>query len=307
MTPCPAHPAYRQSLADGRLVAAIREAYRRMARCDLCPRRCGVNRLRGERGFCRTGLRALLASAGPHFGEEAPLVGSQGSGTLFFAECNLRCVFCQNWDISQEGRGEETGLAGLAAAMLRVAARGCHNVNLVTPSHVPAQILAATALAARRGLAVPLVYNTSAYDSLETLRLLDGIVDIYMPDFKWMSRATGERLAGAPDYGEVAREALREMHRQVGDLVVDVRGVATRGLLVRHLVMPGGLADTREVMAFLAREISRDTYVNVMAQYRPVGLARQMPGLDRRPGRAEHLRAVAEAVRAGLHRVDGLL
>jgi len=302
----PVAPVYRRSLAEGRLGGAVREAYRRMAACDLCPRRCGVNRLADERGFCRTGLRPKVASAGPHFGEEAPLVGAGGSGTVFFSECNLRCVFCQNWDISWEGAGQEAGLPALARTFLHVQERGCHNVNLVTPSHVVAPVLGAVALAARRGLAVPLVYNTSAYDALETLRLLDGVVDIYMPDLKWVSPEVGARLAGAPDYWEVARAAVLEMHRQVGDLVLDGRGVALRGLLVRHLVMPDGLAGSREVMRFLADEVSRDTYVNVMAQYRPVGAAREMPPLDRRPGRAEHSQAVAAAFEAGLRRLDGI-
>jgi len=298
--------SYRESQAPGRLRNAVREAYRRMAACDLCPRRCGVNRLVGERGFCGTGLRAKVAAAGPHFGEESPLVGSGGSGTIFFSECNLRCVFCQNWDISWEGEGQEIGLPELARTFLRLQERGCHNVNLVTPSHVVAPVLGAVALAARRGLAVPIVYNTSAYDALETLRLLDGVVDIYMPDLKWVTPEVGSRLAGAPDYWDVARAAVLEMHRQVGDLVVDGRGVARRGLLVRHLVMPGGLAGSREVMGFLAREVSRNTYVNVMAQYRPVGKAREILPLDRRPDRAAHAEAVAAAVEAGLSRIDGL-
>jgi putative pyruvate formate lyase activating enzyme len=298
-------PSYRKSLEEGRLSASLREAWRRLRSCELCPRRCRVDRLRGERGFCRTGRRARVASAGPHFGEEAPLVGAGGSGTVFFSGCNLLCRFCQNWELSWEGEGREVSPAGLAGTFLGLERRGCHNVNLVTPSHVVPQILAAAALAARRGLTVPLVYNSSGYDAVETLRLLDGVVDIYMPDLKWASPEVGERLAAAPDYGEAARAAVREMHRQVGDLIVDERGVAVRGLLVRHLVMPGGLAGTREVMAFLAREVSPDTYVNVMAQYRPVGDARELPPLDRRVTRAEHADAVAEARRAGLWRIDG--
>jgi len=298
-------PAYRKSLEDGRLAVSVREAWRRLRACDLCPRLCGVDRVTGECGFCRTGRRAVLASACPHFGEEAPLVGTGGSGTVFFAECNLRCRFCQNWDLSWEGAGREAGLPELARAFLHLERRGCHNVNLVTPSHVVPQILAAVASAARQGFSVPLVYNTSAYDAVETLRLLDGVMDLYMPDLKWVSPDVGERLAGAADYGEVARAAVREMHRQVGDLVVDDRGIAVRGLLVRHLVMPGGVADTREVMEFLAREVSPNTYVNVMAQYHPVGDAQRLPPLDRRPTRAEHAEAVALARAAGLWRIDG--
>ncbi|MEW6487069.1 MAG: radical SAM protein [Thermodesulfobacteriota bacterium] len=302
-------PSYRKSLDDGRLAASLREAWRRLRSCELCPRRCRVDRLWGERGFCRTGRRARVGSAGPHFGEEAPLVGppgTGGSGTVFFSGCNLLCRFCQNWELSWEGDGREVAPSELARTFLALERGGCHNVNLVTPSHVVPQILAAVALAARRGLAIPLVYNSSGYDAVETLRLLDGVVDVYMPDLKWASPEVGERLAAAPDYGDVAREAVREMHRQVGDLVLDERGVAVRGLLVRHLVMPGGLAGTREVMAFLAREISPHTYVNVMAQYRPVGDARELPPLDRRVTRAEHAQALAEARRAGLRRIDGL-
>ena len=301
----PLQPAYRESLGDGRLSAAVRSAYRRMRSCDLCPRRCGVDRLRGEKGFCRTGRRAKVASAAPHFGEEAPLVGSGGSGTVFFAECNLRCRFCQNWEISQEGAGHEMGLSKLSRTFLSLERGGCHNVNLVTPSHVVAPILGAVALAARRGLSVPLVYNTGGYDAVDALKLLDGVVDIYMPDLKWVSPETGQRLADAPDYWEVAKAAVREMHRQVGDLVMDGRGVARRGLLVRHLVMPGGLAETEAVVDFLAREISPETYVNIMAQYRPVGEAHRLPPLDRRPTPSEHAQAVAAARRAGLYRIDG--
>ena len=229
MTRAPQTAAYRTALDDGRLLGSLREAYRRLARCELCPRRCRVNRLRDERGFCRTGLRAKVASAGPHFGEEAPLVGLGGSGTIFFSECNLRCAFCQNWDISQEGAGEEMGLPAIARTIRALERQGCHNVNFVTPSHVVPQLLGAVALAARRGLSVPLVYNSSGYDSVETLRLLDGVVDIYMPDVKWVRSEMGERLAAAPDYWEVACRALAEMHRQVGDLVLDERGVARRG------------------------------------------------------------------------------
>ncbi len=298
-------PIYRASARMGRLAASTREARQRLRRCELCPRRCGVDRLAGERGFCRTGRRARIASVGPHFGEEPPLAGTGGSGTIFFSECHLRCIFCQNWEISQEGEGEDSGLAELAGWMLALERRGCHNVNLVTPSHVVPQILGALCLAEKRGLSVPLVYNTSGYDAVETLRLLEGAVDIYMPDLKWAGRGAGERLARAPDYWDVAREAVREMYRQVGDLVLDARGVATRGLLVRHLVLPEGLAGTPRVMEFLAREISPDTYVNVMAQYHPAGESRRDPDLNRRITRREYAEAVEVARRAGLRRIEG--
>ncbi len=301
----PCEPVYRESFRTGRLAASAREAFRRLRRCDLCPRRCGVDRVAGERGYCRTGRKARIASAGPHFGEEPPLVGTGGSGTIFFSECNLRCVFCQNWEISLEGEGRDAEPAELARRMLALERTGCHNVNLVTPSHVVPQILGALCLAARRGLSVPLVYNTSGYDSVESLRLLEGAVDIYMPDLKWVDRREGERLAGAPDYWEVAKEAVREMHRQVGDLVLDARGVAIRGLLVRHLVLPEGVAGTETVVEFLAREVSLDTYVNVMAQYHPAGEARSHPALGRRITRREHAEAVEMARRAGLRRIEG--
>jgi putative pyruvate formate lyase activating enzyme len=306
MHPQPFVPAYRRSHEDGRLAAALREAYRRMACCDLCPRECRVDRLKDEHGFCRSGLRAKLASAGPHFGEEAPLVGTGGSGTIFFSECNLRCAFCQNWDISWQGAGSEANLSELAHTMRALEQRGCHNVNFVTPSHVVPQILGAVALSARRGLAVPLVYNSSGYDSVATLQLLEGVVDIYMPDLKWVTPEVGERLARAPDYWEVAQAAVREMHRQVGDLETDDRGVARRGLLVRHLVMPGGLSGTSQVAEFLATEISPRTYVNVMAQYHPVGRARETPPLDRRIRGREYAQAVAAVRHAGLTRLDGV-
>ncbi|NOY45320.1 MAG: radical SAM protein [Deltaproteobacteria bacterium] len=296
--------SYVTAWRTGRLKAAVRAAYRRLAACDLCPRRCGVNRLRGERGVCRTGLHAKVASAGPHFGEERPLVGHGGSGTVFFAECNLRCRFCQNWDISQQGEGSETPVHRLARIFLWIQGRGCHNLNLVTPSHVVPQILAALGLAAARGLRIPVVYNTGAYDAKATLELLDGVVDVYMPDLKWTDPEVGARLADAPDYWEVAREAVAEMHRQVGDLEIDDRGLAVRGLLVRHLVLPGGLAGTREVMAFLAERISPRTYVNVMGQYRPVGEAHALPPLDRRVSRAEVAEAVRIARAAGITHLD---
>ena len=290
---------------DSDLRAAVGEGFRRLRRCTLCPRRCGVDRVAGERGFCRTGVRARVASWGPHFGEEAPLVGSGGSGTVFLAECNLRCGFCQNWDISCGGAGQEMGLPQLAAALLALQRQGCVNINWVTPSHVVPQLLGALRLARRRGLRLPVVYNTSAYDSVETLRLLEGAVDIYLPDLKWFAAGTGERLATAPDYGSVAQVALREMHRQVGSLEIGADGVARRGMLVRHLVMPGGLSESEEVFAWIAREISPDTYVNIMGQYRPAGRARELPPLDRWVSGEEMAAAREAAARAGLERLDG--
>lgn len=297
-------PTYLKLHRDGVLRERAREAVERMRQCRLCPRECGVNRLEDEQGFCQTGRRALVSSAGPHFGEESPLVGSHGSGTIFFSSCNLLCSFCQNYDISHLREGAEVDADRLAGAMLQLAQGGCHNINLVTPSHVVPQILEALVAAAESGLSVPLVYNTGGYDSVETLRLLDGVVDIYMPDFKFWDNAWAERFCYAGDYRERAMEALQEMHRQVGDLAIDEAGVAVRGLLVRHLVMPGGVAGTQGVMQFLAREISRDTYVNVMDQYRPCWEAHKTPAINRRITVEEYDQALEAARQAGLHRLD---
>ena len=292
-------PAYRR-LGLEALRRRAGAAYRQLKRCGLCGRMCAVNRLRGETGVCRAGRQVLISGYGPHFGEEAPLVGTHGSGTIFFTYCNLKCVFCQNYDISWEGAGDVVTVRELAGIMLGLQKRGCHNVNFVSPTHYVPQILAAVYLAARRGLNVPLVYNTGGYDALETLRLLDGIVDIYMPDVKYMDPAVAERLSGVKDYPETARRALREMQRQVGDLVTDRRGIATRGLLVRHLVLPGGLAGTAALVDFLATEISPDCFLNVMGQYRPAYRARRFPPLDRRPTREEVQAAVRLARDRGL-------
>jgi putative pyruvate formate lyase activating enzyme len=283
---------------DGELEARAAQAYRRLEACDLCPRCCGVDRTLGVTGACRTGNMAVVASAGAHFGEEAPLVGRGGSGTLFFSWCNLSCRYCQNASISQHGQGRPLSPEQLAGLMLDLQRQGCHNVNLVSPSHVVPQILAATSIAARAGLRLPLVYNTGGYDRLETLALLDGVVDIYMPDCKYADPEVGARYSGVPDYPSINQAAVREMHRQVGDLVVE-RGIAQRGLLVRHLVLPEGLAGTETVVRFLA-DISPSTVVNVMGQYRPCHEAYSLPPLDRRVTRAEVAEAQQMAREAGL-------
>ena len=275
-----------------------------MSCCTLCPRECRVNRNEGETGFCRTGKLALVSSYNAHFGEEAPLVGQNGSGTIFFTHCNLRCNFCQNFEISHLGQGVEVTGRQLADIMLHLQEEGCHNINFVTPSHVVPQILAATLLAARDGLSIPLVYNTGGYDKVETLALLDGVIDIYMPDFKFWDNAVAEKTCQAPDYREVACVALREMYRQVGDLEMDENNLARRGLLVRHLVLPGGLAGTREVMRFIAQEISKRTYVNIMPQYRPCGLADQVPELARSLSPETYRAAVQAAIEEGITRLD---
>ena len=304
-------PAYLASLDSGELERRALAAKERLADCRLCPRACGVNRLEGETHVCRTGLRAVVSSAFPHHGEEDCLRGTRGSGTIFFASCNLRCVFCQNADISHGAGGEEVEPRAIAGAMLGLQRAGCHNINFVTPSHVVPQILEATLLAARAGLTVPLVYNTNAYDCVGTLELLDGVVDIYMPDAKFSSSAAARRLSKARDYPEVARAAIAEMHRQVGPLSFGEDDVARRGVLVRHLVMPGQTDDSAETMRFLA-SVSKDTWVNIMAQYRPAnlvpsarrGAALRYDTIARRPSRTE-LEAVYRAARqAGLWRFD---
>jgi putative pyruvate formate lyase activating enzyme len=233
-----------------------------------------------------------------------PLVGTRGSGTIFFAHCNLLCVFCQNFDLSHGGQGASASAHELADLMLSLQSTGCHNINLVTPSHVAPQILQALDIAAENGLHIPLVYNSSGYDCPETLKLLEGIVDIYMPDFKFWNPETARRLCDAADYPEAARAAIREMHRQVGDLTVDDRGVAVRGLLIRHLVLPAGLADTRDIMRFIARSVSPGSYVNIMSQYRPCGRASEFPPLDRMPASGDYQRAVETAVAEGISRLD---
>jgi putative pyruvate formate lyase activating enzyme len=298
-------PAYLALSRSGELEARVRLAYKHLESCDLCARHCHVNRHRTIQGaVCRTGLRARVDDFTPHHGEEDPLRGIHGSGTIFFSWCSLRCVFCQNWQISQNGEGEEVEPEALAGMMLQLQRRGCHNVNLVTPSHVVAQILAAVAIAARGGLRVPLVYNTGGYDSLEALALLDGVVDIYMPDMKYGDAEVARRISHVPDYPAVNQAAVREMHRQVGDLVLDEDGIARRGLLVRHLVLPGGLAGTEKVLAFLAREVSTNTYLNLMDQYHPSYRARENPPLDRPITAEEYAEALALAERYGLRRLD---
>ncbi|MBI5482188.1 MAG: radical SAM protein [Deltaproteobacteria bacterium] len=318
-----------RAFRDGVLQRRAAEAVARLSACDLCPRRCGVDRTAGSAGpegalgragpagvlgragpagvlgKCRTDRRARLCSFGPHFGEEDPLVGRHGSGTVFFAGCNLNCTFCQNCDISQgRGVGREVTAEQLAAVFIAVQGDGCHNLNLVTPTHVLAQILEALALACARGFALPVLWNCGGYESPEALALLDGIVDIYMPDLKFSDAAPARDFCDAPDYPEVARAAIGAMHRQVGDLVIDDAGLARRGLLVRHLVMPGGLAGTAVAMRFLAG-LSPRTYVNVMGQYRPEHRAGGHPVIGRRPTAAEMADAFAAARVAGLARLDG--
>lgn len=295
--------SYRTLLRSGELYERVARARERLADCRVCPRHCGVNRPGGELGTCLVGAKALVASAGPHHGEEFPVRGWYGSGTIFFAGCNLRCLYCQNADISHAPNRDELGSEALAAVMLQLEEEGCHNINLVSPSHQVPQVLEGLLAAAQRGLRLPIVYNTSAYDDVEMLRLLDGIVDVYMPDLKYADADAGRRLSKVPDYPAAAQAAIKEMHRQVGDLVVNEDGLAVRGLLVRHLVLPGGLAGTAEVMRFLADEISRDTYVNVMDQYHPAAKAFRLPVLNRPVRAGEVADAIDLARAAGLWRI----
>jgi putative pyruvate formate lyase activating enzyme len=299
-------PSYLALYSSGELARRAEAAVSILAECRLCPRNCGAARCNAvpEKAFCRTSRHAALSSVFLHHGEEACLRGWNGSGTVFFTQCNLRCVFCQNCDISWEGVGRPVSSQQLADAMLRLQNDGAHNINFVTPSHVVPQILEALLLASEAGLRIPLVYNSGGYDKVETLRLLDGVIDIYMPDFKFWDPAVAKELAHAGDYPETARAALKEMHCQVGDLQIDGQGLALRGLLVRHLVLPSGLAGTREVMRFLVREISPDTYVNLMAQYHPAAHAERHPPLNRRTTPEEFQEALCAAKEEGVRRLD---
>jgi putative pyruvate formate lyase activating enzyme len=296
--------SYRKLYREGKLQKRIDHAVELMKNCTVCPRECHVDRLSGELGFCRTGEKAKVASLHAHFGEEAPLVGMHGSGTIFFRSCNLLCYFCQNYDISHDIEDGEVEPKDLAVMMLSLQKRGCHNINFVTPSHVVPQILQALIIAVEYGLKVPLVYNTGGYDRVETVKILDGIFDIYMPDFKFWDEKWAEKFCKSADYRKVAVAAIKEMHRQVGDLVVDESGIAVKGLLVRHLVMPNGVANTRKIMEFLTEKISKNTYVNVMDQYHPCGKAMWDPMINRRINRSEYAEAVRFARDAGLYRLD---
>ena len=297
-------PSYLEAYRTGRLAESIRKAYKILENCLLCPRECQVNRLKDEKGICRTGLSAMVSSYNPHFGEEAPLVGTYGSGTIFITNCNLLCVFCQNWETSHLGEGLRVNSKALARMMIELQYRGCHNINFVTPTHVVPQILDALPYAIEDGLNVPLIYNSGGYDSVESLKLLEGIFDIYMPDFKFWDSEMARNYLKAADYPEKAREAIKEMHRQVGDLTLDANGIALKGILLRHLVMPEGAAGTRDIMRFIVGEVSPDTYVNIMDQYRPCGNAKKYPSLDKTVTRYEYEEALRAAREEGITRLD---
>jgi putative pyruvate formate lyase activating enzyme len=295
-------PSYIALTQQGDLEKRVQDLWDILKDCRLCPRECRVNRLEGEVGYCKADSGLIVSSGFPHFGEESPLVGYHGSGTIFLTHCNLRCIFCQNFDISHLGRGERITPSDMARMMIRLQELGCHNINLVTPTHYVPQIVASLPEAVEHGLRIPLVYNCSGYESLEVIQLLEGIVDIYMPDAKFMDEKYSKEYCNAPDYPGVLKKVLKEMHRQVGDLKTDSRGIAEKGLLIRHLVMPGGVASSEAVLRFIAEEISVHTYVNIMDQYRPEYHACEHGPINRRITHKEYLEATQLAKRFQLHR-----
>ena len=295
-------PSYIALTQQGDLKKRVQALEDILKDCRLCPRECRTNRLEGELGYCKADSGLIVSSAFPHFGEESPLVGVHGSGTIFLTHCNLRCIFCQNYDISHLGRGERITSSDMARMMIRLQELGCHNINFVTPTHYVPQIVASLPEAIEHGLRIPLVYNCSGYESLEVIQLLEGIVDIYMPDAKFMDEKYSKEYCNAPDYPGVLKKVLKEMHRQVGDLKTDSHGIAEKGLLIRHLVMPGGVASSEAVLRFIAEEISVHTYVNIMDQYRPEYHACEHVPINRRITHKEYLEATQLAKRFQLHR-----
>lgn len=298
-------PAYKR-LSTQELWEKVRNAEAILKKCTLCPRNCGVDRTSGEKGVCKTGDKPFVSSWGPHFGEERPLVGRFGSGTIFFSYCNLKCIYCQNWTISHLGEGKEVSHERLAEIMLEVQEMGCHNINLVTPTHQMPMILHSLAIASEKELNIPIVYNCGGYESLEAIKMLDDVIDIYMPDFKYSDPEMAMKYSKAKAYPAVAKAVIKEMHRQVGDLIIDEKGIALRGLLVRHLVLPEGIAGTGEFVRFIAEEISKNTYINIMDQYYPCYKAFDYPPLDRRITTSEYSEAINMALKAGLRRIDGV-
>jgi putative pyruvate formate lyase activating enzyme len=295
-------PSYIKLFEKGELERRIDLLNEILKACRLCPRKCGVNRFNGETGYCGAKLDLKVSSAFPHFGEEPPLVGDFGSGTIFLTHCNLLCIFCQNYDISHLGRGERFALSDMSRTMIKLQELGCHNINFVTPTHYVPQIVASLPEAIERGLHLPIVYNCSGYESIEVIRLLDGMVDIYMPDIKYMDETYARRFSNALDYPKVIREVLKEMHRQVGDLAINAQGIAERGLLIRHLVMPGGVASSEGVLRFIAEEISIHSYVNIMNQYRPEYRAHEFSEINRRITHKEFIEAIQMAKKFRLYR-----
>ena len=298
----PFTPSYIPLFKKGELNQRIQLLKEFLKECRLCPRECRVDRLNGEVGYCKAPSKLMVSSAFPHFGEEPPLVGDHGSGTIFLTHCNLRCVFCQNYDISHLGRGEQITSSEMARAMVRLQEMGCHNINFVTPTHYVPQIAASLPEAIEMGLSLPIVYNCSGYESIEVIRLLEGVIDIYMPDAKYMDEKFSKQFSNASDYPEVIKRVLKEMHRQVGDLKTNSKGVAERGLLIRHLVMPGEVASSEAVLKFIAEEISTHSYVNIMVQYRPEYQAYEYSEINRRITHKEYMEAIQMAKRFHLHR-----
>lgn len=301
-------PSYLKLLNTGEIEERIKKLYKILERCELCPRKCHVNRIKGEKGICRAGFKMKVSSYFPHFGEEEVLVGTHGSGTIFLSNCNLRCVYCQNFEISHLGEGEERTEEEVGRMMLNLQEAGCHNINLVTPTHYAPQLVKAIKIAADKGLRLPIVWNCGGYENVEVIKLLDGIVDIYMPDIKYGDNKVAKKYSNPPvlDYWDRCREAIKEMHRQVGDLKINEKGLAFKGLLIRHLVLPNDIARTENVLNFIAKEISPNSYVNVMSQYFPYGEVVMKPKkyleLSRLITSEEYKRAVEVAVKLGLTR-----
>ncbi|MGB9703474.1 MAG: radical SAM protein [Candidatus Micrarchaeales archaeon] len=296
------YPSY-LTLSEEEIERRIQKLFKILERCEICPRKCHVNRVKGERGYCQLGYLPKVSSFFPHFGEEDVLVGKNGSGTIFFSSCNLSCCYCQNYEISQFRIGKEVSFEELANMMLQLQRMGCHNINLVTPTPQVPQIVKALSIAIRKGLRIPLVYNTSSYDNVEILKLLDGICDIYLPDAKYSNDEIAFKYSNAPNYFEIMKQAIKEMHRQVGDLVIDENGIAKRGVIVRHLVLPNGLAGSREILEFIAKEISKNTFINIMDQYTPYYKAFEYPELSRRITSKEYFEVLQIAKELGLKRI----
>ncbi|MCX7846095.1 MAG: radical SAM protein [Dictyoglomaceae bacterium] len=296
-------PLYLETYNKGKLDIKIKEAYKKLENCNLCPRNCRVNRIKGEKGYCKSGIEPIVSDFFPHFGEERVLVGRTGSGTIFFTNCNLGCIFCQNYTISHIGIGENISIENLAKIMIYLQNIGCNNINLVTPTHFVPQILASLKIAISEGLNIPLVYNTSGYESVETLKILEEVIDIYMPDIKFISNEIARKLANAENYPDVAKEALKEMQRQVGDLVINEKGIAERGLLVRHLLLPNNLSGIEEWLDFLKEEISPNVFINIMDQYRPLYRAWEYSEINRSITGDEYRRAIKLAKDKGFRRL----
>jgi putative pyruvate formate lyase activating enzyme len=296
------YPSY-LNLGKKELKKRIERLFKILESCEICPRKCHVNRLKGEKGYCQLGYLPMVSAYHPHFGEETPLVGKYGSGTIFMTSCNLSCVYCQNYEISQLRIGEEVSFERLAEMMIELQNLGCHNINLVTPTPQVPAILKSLEIAIEKGLKIPLVYNTSSYDSLEVLKLLDGIIDIYLPDARYSDDKVALKYSNTPNYFEIMKAAIKEMHRQVGDLVVNEEGIAVRGLIIRHLVLPNELAGSEKIFEFISKEISKNTFLNIMDQYWPAYKAYQYPELSRRITKEEFEEVINLAKKFGLKRI----